>query len=35
MMFPNMGISRFMPKDVVLSGYLVPAGVSELFTVIP
>ncbi|KAK3736809.1 hypothetical protein RRG08_000560 [Elysia crispata] len=30
MMFPNMGISRFMPKDVVLSGYLVPAGTQIL-----
>ncbi|GFO08057.1 cytochrome p450 cyp12 family-like protein [Plakobranchus ocellatus] len=27
--FPIMGISRFMPKDVVLSGYHIPAGVSS------
>ncbi|RUS81708.1 hypothetical protein EGW08_010515, partial [Elysia chlorotica] len=30
MMFPNMGISRFLPKDVVLSGYRVPAGTQIL-----
>ncbi|GFR83462.1 cholesterol side-chain cleavage enzyme, mitochondrial [Elysia marginata] len=30
MMFPNLGISRFMPKDVVLSGYHVPEGTQVL-----
>ncbi|GFR83472.1 cytochrome P450 10-like [Elysia marginata] len=25
-MFPNMGVSRFMPRDIVLSGYQIPAG---------
>lgn len=30
MMFPNLGISRFMPKDIVLSGYQIPAGTQVL-----